>query len=427
MMRTTNTKPSLRKALGKFLFGRVFMSESLAVQAWGTEIMRRLDRLQNDVDFVKNHASSYLGGGVGMTHLVDETPIYINTNDFGCPANFINGGRYEEEYYAVLASFRRPDSAFLDIGANLGVFSLRMAPLLRKGKVIAFEPNPLIRTLFSRSVHLNGLSGLVQVHELGASDKDEQLVLSVPDAHAGGASVVPVGSGTKGHVIEVRRLDGLLADLPRFDIAKIDVEGHELSALRGMTALLGRSPDAVLLFEKLGVRSGIEQDLMALFGGLGMRVYRVDGHRLVQVDLATFEESSAYFLATRPQTVEGALDRNFLDIYPDDLYGIAGRSTGDRLLVESKGGPGALMFHGPYWYLPRGTYSIEVDGDIEGTLTLTLAEKFGFTVSTFNVSQDTRQFQVVVHRDLTKFELVGRVAQDSSKASIRKIRMTRVG
>jgi FkbM family methyltransferase len=403
------------------------MSESLAVQAWGTEIMRRLDRLQNDVDFVKNHASSYLGGGVGMTHLVDETPIYINTNDFGCPANFINGGRYEEEYYAVLASFRRPDSVFLDIGANLGVFSLRMAPLLRKGKVIAFEPNPLIRTLFSRSVHLNGLSGLVQVHELGASDKDEKLVLSVPDAHAGGASVVQVGTGAKGPVIEVRRLDGLLADLPRFDIAKIDVEGHELSALLGMTQLLGRSPNAVLLFEKLGVRSGIEEDLLGLFGSLGMRVYRVDGHRLVQVDLAAFAESSAYFLATRPLTVEGALDRNFLDIYPDDLYGIAGRSTGNQLLVESSGGAGALLFHGPYWYLPRGTYSIEVDGDIEGSLTLTLAEKFGFTVSTFEVSQHARQFQVVVHRDLTKFELVGRVARDAAKAAIRKIRMTRVG
>jgi len=74
---------------------------------------RRLDRLQNDISFIKNRLSSYLGDGTGLTYLVDETPIYINSNDFGCPSNFLNGGRYEEENQQVLASFRRPNSVFL--------------------------------------------------------------------------------------------------------------------------------------------------------------------------------------------------------------------------------------------------------------------------------------------------------------------------
>ena len=55
----------------------------------------RLDRLQNDLTFVKTRTNSYLGAGTGLTWLVDETPIYVNTDDFGCPSNFMNGGRYE--------------------------------------------------------------------------------------------------------------------------------------------------------------------------------------------------------------------------------------------------------------------------------------------------------------------------------------------
>ena len=206
---------------------------------------RRMDRLQNDVDFVKNHMSSYLGEGMGLTHLIDETPIYVNTNDYGCPSNFINGGRYEEDYYQVLASFRRPDSVFLDIGANLGVFSLRLAPLIRHGKVYAFEPNSKIYDLFTRSIHLNGFKQLIEVFKLGVSDQNAELVLAVPDGHAGGASVQAVDSSYTGTRIKVRRIDDLLANLPRFDLAKIDVEGHELNVLRGMEELLRRSENAV--------------------------------------------------------------------------------------------------------------------------------------------------------------------------------------
>jgi len=389
---------------------------------------RRLDRLQNDLDFVKNHMSSYLGEGIGLTHLIDETPIYVNTNDFGCPSNFINGGRYEEEYLAVLASFRKPNSVFLDIGANLGVFSLRLAPLMRKGRILAFEPNAGIRELFARSIHLNGLGPLIEISPFGASDRDQEVLLSVPEAHAGGGSIAEPASGATGLNIEVRRLDGLLSNLSHFDIAKIDVEGHELHVLRGMRALIERSQDAIILFEKLSVRSGIEAGLLELVSELGMSIYAIDGSTLTAVDLAGFEARGGYFLAARSSTVAGQYRRNFLCFYPDDLYLIGATIAGGRLIAATTPlQPGAILFHGPYWFLARGTYNLRIDGDIGTDLSLTVAEKFGYPVKELVVTPEARQFDFVVGRDLTQCEIIGRAMSDQAAFSIDALRLTRLG
>src|ERR1700737_2990965 len=85
-----------------------------------------LDLLRNDSDFVRTHLSSYLGDGVALTYLVDATPIYINSDDCGGPSNLLNGGRYEEQNLEVLLSFVKPDTVFVDIGANIGFFTLQV-------------------------------------------------------------------------------------------------------------------------------------------------------------------------------------------------------------------------------------------------------------------------------------------------------------
>ncbi len=390
------------------------------------EQIRRLDRLQNDLDFIKNHASSYLGQGVGLTNLIDETPIYINSNDFGGPANFINGGRYEEEYFAVLASFKKPNSVFLDIGANLGVFSLRLAPMMRTGTIHAFEPNPKIRQLLERSVHLNGIGSQVQIHGFGLSDKNQTLTFNVPDGHAGGGSVVSDATlGATTH-IDVKTLDSALPNL-RFDIAKIDVEGHELHALRGMHNTLAGSPDAVLIFEKLGVDSGIEADLLALLNGHGLNLYRIDGIRLVPVTIDEFKQSQAYFIAASSKTINNQLDRNFVQIYPQDMFGLNGKIEQGELVNQANLPAGTVLFHGPYWYLPRGSYRLDVVGKLEGKFSLAVAEKFGYTVETALITNTSTGFNFVAHRDLTQFEVVGRSAGEAVNMQLSNITLTRLG
>jgi FkbM family methyltransferase len=389
-------------------------------------IIRRLDRVQNDLDFIKNHSSSYLGQGVGLTNLIDETPIYINSNDFGGPANFINGGKYEEEYFAVLASFKKPNSVFLDIGANLGIFSLRLAPMLRSGSIHAFEPNPKIRQLLERSVHLNGISSLVTIHGFGLSDQNKTLTFNVPEGHAGGGSVVSDATTVPTIKIDVKTLDSALPGL-RFDIAKIDVEGHELHALRGMQDTLARSPEAVLIFEKLGTDSGIEADLLALFTSHGFNLYRIDGIRLAPVSLEEFKHSQAYFIAAAASTIGVQLDRNFLQVFPQDMFGVDGKIVRGDLIEQSKLPKGTVLFHGPYWYLPRGSYRLEILGKIEGEFNLSVTEKFGYTLENTLVTSANTSFNFIAHRDLTQFEVVGRSCGEAIDLRLSCIKLTRLG
>jgi len=390
---------------------------------------RRLDRLQNDISFIKNRLSSYLGDGTGLTYLVDETPIYINSNDFGCPSNFLNGGRYEEENQQVLASFRRPNSVFLDIGANLGVFSLRLAPMMRQGHVYAFEPNKKIHELFSRSVHLNGLRHLIDIFELGASDREQEMVLSIPSGHAGGASVTEAlaGSAPESGRIRVSTLDKTLQGLPEFHLAKIDVEGHELNALRGMAGLVARSSDAVILFEKLGQNTGIESELKDFFDHLGMVIYRIDGVTLVPVNLPRFCIDQAYFLAAHPERIVGEVVRNFIDLYPADFFGLHTLVRDELLVGNARVHSLCVIFHGPYWYLPRGTWRLSVNGRVDVPLKIVIAEKFGYQVADFILSAQRMTCDFIIENDLSHFEIVGRAVEESVSFAIRSIRLTRLG
>jgi FkbM family methyltransferase len=387
---------------------------------------QKLDRLMNDISFIKRRMSSYLGGHEALGYLVDETPIFLNTDDFGCPINVINGGRYEEENLSVLASYRRQKTTFLDVGANLGIYALRMAPMCRSGRIMAFEPLGRIRELLARSVYLNNHSRLIEVQPFALSDMDGEAALFIQAGHAGAATFE--SSGNTSELVQVRTLDRLVDPAFTCDLVKLDVEGHEHKALRGMREVLRRSPSCVVLFEKLPKNSGNEAELHQFFDELGWGIYAMDCLRLSRVGLEGFRGTGGYFIAGRPAVVEdGGLDRGFLDIFPPDLNILAGKVENGVLTVSDTWGDGRIIFHGPYWYLPRGFYRLEFDGELSGRSSIMLAEQFGYQVEQFDLSGATRFAEFPVHRDLCRFELICRSTPGGGSLILRKFRLRRIG
>lgn len=399
-----------------------------ASEDWQNNVNMKLDRILNDVDFIKNRTSIFLGRNEVLTFLPDETPVFVNSDDYGCPLNFINGGFYEEENFTVFLSFREPQQAVLDIGANLGVYSLRMASYLRRTKIHSFEPIPKVRKLFSRSSFLNGFDDRIQIHPFAASDKEGTAKLNVPDEHAGGAAIDATGGGG-GIEIETRRVDSLFADDFSCGLVKIDVEGHELHALNGMRGILSRSHQCAVLFEKLGTDSGIERDLFALFTDLGWTIYGIEGHRLTALELSTFVSKGGYFVAAPAEHVsKDGLDRNFFKIFPSDVNAIEAKVEDGKLEGDASGNSRSVIFHGPYWYLPRGYYRLTFDGVLSAPVTLDICEKFGFKVLEVTISPEQLSVEFPIYRDLTKFEVVMRTI-DSSRVtfSMNSIKFTRIG
>jgi FkbM family methyltransferase len=153
-------------------------------------------------------------------------------------------GRYErEEIDFILDRFREriAGRTVLDIGANIGNHTLAFAEA--GARVIALEPHPITFEL----LRLNTRSqSNVTALNVGASDRSARLKAVAPAGNAGGCSI---GDGPGEEVeLEVQPVDEL-AELNEVVLVKIDVEGHEEQALRGMERLL-REQAPLIVFEQ---------------------------------------------------------------------------------------------------------------------------------------------------------------------------------
>jgi FkbM family methyltransferase len=151
-----------------------------------------------------------------------------------------------------------PGSIFVDIGANLGIYSLYAARLVgNEGAVVAFEPEADIFESLVRSVRLNGCER-VRCEPVALSDRNAEGTLYV-SFHGGANSLVGAAGRYKGEMpVTVRRLDDhadtLGIDLARIALMKIDVEGEEARTVAGMLETLRRAACPPLWVEVRGPR-----------------------------------------------------------------------------------------------------------------------------------------------------------------------------
>ena len=142
---------------------------------------------------------------------------------------------------------------FVDVGANVCLYPLLLADKI--DHALLFEPNPVAAKRARENVALNGLS--YNVYELALSDKTGIMELEdrggvdtcnqmVPE---GGSSPFPTRTVT-GTTLD-RFLEGRGGSFPPIKAIKIDVEGHENAALKGMRGCLEESRPELVLFEYL--------------------------------------------------------------------------------------------------------------------------------------------------------------------------------
>jgi len=138
----------------------------------------------------------------------------------------------------------REGAVVLDIGAHLGYFAVLAAK--RGATVVAFEPNPRTVPHLRRNLELNGVADRVRIVQravgaepgtatffLSRAGDESSLAAHSPEDEPVTVQVVPVDAET----------DGL-----RVDVVKMDVEGGEVEALRGMRRTLEEASAGVVLF-----------------------------------------------------------------------------------------------------------------------------------------------------------------------------------
>jgi len=147
----------------------------------------------------------------------------------------------EESEFVRIAEWVGPGDWVLDVGANVGHYSGRMSDLVGKtGRVIAFEPVPQTFELLSANMARFATRNVTLLN-VAASDSTSVIGMSVPKFETGLNNYYMAHVTTEQPDVSVLRMPIDALHMPRrIKLAKIDVEGHELSVLKGMEMLIKR-------------------------------------------------------------------------------------------------------------------------------------------------------------------------------------------
>ena len=121
---------------------------------------------------------------------------------------------------------------FLDVGANLGLFSLLAARNPNCRRAIAIEPLTAVFPRLQANVRHDGRGNIETLHGALVAGRNEQIAMSFNPAHSGMSRVLGKGqAGILVPVISVKTLDEMLARDDERIVAKIDVEGSEIDVI----------------------------------------------------------------------------------------------------------------------------------------------------------------------------------------------------
>lgn len=158
-------------------------------------------------------------------------------------------GAYEPLQTELVKKIIKTGDVVLDIGANIGYYTLIFAKLVgEKGKVFAFEPGPSNFTLLKKNVEINGYQNVTSVQK-AVSNKTGKIRLYLSHSITG-HRIYDTHDGRKFIEIEVVRLDDYFKNYKgRIDFIKIDIEGAEGAAIRGMSSLLRKNKNLKIVTE----------------------------------------------------------------------------------------------------------------------------------------------------------------------------------
>jgi FkbM family methyltransferase len=223
-------------------------------------------------------------------------------------------GGWEDHETRLFRAHLRPGARALDLGANIGWFAVQ--GVLAGARVESFEPIPGIAAIARRNIEraMRHGAGSAVVHECAAGSARGTATIHLAAKNRGDNRIADdrPGDMAEAQALEIRveRVDDVIEG--GFDVAKIDTQGSEWHALRGMPRTLAASPRLALLIEfwPYALRGAKPEELL--------RLLEAEGFVLGKATAAPYPMDAARILrqALARDPVKGGLD----------LYGVRGGS-----------------------------------------------------------------------------------------------------
>lgn len=207
--------------------------------------------------------------------LLDGLYFYTSMGDSGINGNIYTGLADFEEM-SFLLHFLRSEDLFVDVGANVGAYSL-LASGVCKSKTLAIEPIPETFEKLVANVRLNDLTNLVDCLNIGLGSTEAVLgFVKTPNSVMNHVSVGDSGKSTID--VKVKPLDALgLSKIP--SLIKIDVEGFEMEVLKGAQNCLSDETCKAVIIELngSGKKYGVEDSqIYSTLISYGFKPYQYD-------------------------------------------------------------------------------------------------------------------------------------------------------
>ena len=226
--------------------------------------------------------ATYLGEGRIACRALGRYDLVVDANDIGMTPNIVCDGFWEPSISVVFERVLKPGMTAVDIGANVGYFSLLMASRVGpEGRVISVEANPAMAALLRETIAMNDLGGAVTLHNLAAADGPGELDFYViPDRNLNSCILLDEWKER----VDPERLsriraeapDDILANAGPVDFIKIDVEGAEHLVWKGLRCTLEKNPDIVVVLEFNAARHSEAGALAATIEAAGFPLRHID-------------------------------------------------------------------------------------------------------------------------------------------------------
>ncbi len=222
--------------------------------------------------------------------------MYVRLDDWAVGARIAVKRNYEAHVTATMRSLLQRDMVVVDVGANIGYYTLLAASKVgNTGKVIAFEPSSQNCDLLRMSIAANNFSSVI-VHSCAVADTDRVVGFNMSDSNGAINRKNPIESA---YQVQAVKLDTFLKGESRIDLVKLDIEGAEGLALRGMQSLLqDHRPTIFTEFSPaaLETNSGItpRQYLSILFD-LGYELFVIDRNKGKDPHPQSYEQIMLHF------------------------------------------------------------------------------------------------------------------------------------
>lgn len=161
---------------------------------------------------------------------------------------------------------------FVDIGANFGLYTLHAVARGAAREFIAFEPDPRNAAQLNGNLYLNGMTGSVVLFQKAVSERSGLIGLNLHSERSTGTTRV-AQEGEAAIEVACVSLDETFAWRDRNILIKMDIEGHELAALRGMANLLTNNRCVLQVEVFPENRSAVDRFLSEIDYGM---IHRID-------------------------------------------------------------------------------------------------------------------------------------------------------